>query len=651
MGNTNRMNELIAKLNVASNAYYADAPIMSDREWDAMFDELAALEKETGIVLENSPTHHVSYTKQTTLASVKHDKPMLSADKTKAIEDILAFAGKNPTDNKLLSTSWKEDGLTVVLTYQDGRLVQAATRGDGLEGEDITLNVKAGVFTNVPLMIDMEGKVVIRGEGTVSYTTFARINENLEEPYTVPRNYSGASCRLLDPNEARTRGLELMAFELVLPKQQTKSAEWEIMEKLGFRTAGHKICTPEELETVVKSYDPKAIDYPVDGVIVQYDNIPWGDALGATGHHERNKIALKWQDELYETIFRGVDFQPTRTGRISLTAIFDPVEIDGSTVQRATLHNPQRFKELQLGVGDHIKVSKKNMIIPAVDDNITRSGTYELPDKCPVCGGKLEIRDSNLVCTNQDCPAKQVREFIRFAEKGSMDMTGISEGIIEELADKGLLRKYVDFFHITEHPEIATWEGWGAQSYQKLCESIEKSRKAATLSKLLIALGIETVGHHACKDISKYFHGSYIEFLKALSNGFDFTALENFGQVSHQRIYEYFTDHDRYEEFLELIAVCGGLQPEFTETAKEEPAKKGVFFGKTIVATGTMTHFTRDGINVEIERLGAKAGSSVTQKTDYLVIGEKPGNSKLTKAKEYNTPTLTEEEFMRMAAE
>ena len=643
-----RMHELVDQLNKASDAYYSDTPIMEDKEWDRLFDELTALEKETGTYLADSPTRRVSTVKNTSLPKVKHEKPMLSADKTKSMTEIQAFCNKAPLSDRMISISWKEDGLTIVLTYENGQLIQAATRGNGMTGEDVTANVKAG-FENVPKTIPYKGKVVVRGEGTVSYTTFERINETLEEPYKLCRAFAGASTRLLDPQEAAKRGLEMKAFELVLPEVPTKKQEWEFLEEQGFDCAGHTICAAENVQDAIRKFNPEEVDYPVDGLIIQYNDTAFGRTLGATGHHTRDKIALKWADETVKTVFRGVDFQPTRTGRVSMTAVFDPVEIDGSTVSRATLHNVDFFNSMKLGIGDRLMVYKANMIIPAIEQNLDQTGTYRLPDTCPVCGGKIEIRNANLICTNADCPAKQIRKMVRFAEKDSMNIVGLSEKTIEELASHGLLKEYRDFFFIKDHPEIKEWEGWGETSYQNLVDSIETARKAATLSRLLIAIGIENVGRHASRDISKQFRGENMQFIKAIQEEYDFTQLPDFGEVSQKNIYVFFGNKDNLAKWQDLVSLCDGLAPEYKNTA--EPGENASpFAGKTIVVTGTLEHFTRNGINEFIESLGAKAGSSVSAKTDYLVCGTSAG-SKLAKAQSLGVPVLTEEEFEKMAKE
>jgi DNA ligase (NAD+) len=541
--------------------------------------------------------------------------------------------------------SGKEDGLTIVLTYENGQLKQAATRGNGLIGEDVTANVKAG-FENVPKTIQYLGKVVVRGEGTISYSAFNKINQTLEDPYKLCRAFAGASTRLLDPNEAKRRSLELKAFELVYPPVQTKEQEWEFLKEQGFECAGHKICEAEDVLDVIAEFQPDTVDYPVDGLIIQYNDIAYGNSLGATGHHTRDKIALKWTDETVQTVFRGVDFQPTRTGRVSMTALFDPVEIDGSTVSRATLHNVDFFNSMKLGVGDRLMVYKANMIIPAIEQNLDQTGTFQLPEVCPVCGGKIVIQNANLMCTNEECPAKQIRKMVKFAEKDSMNIAGLSEKTIEELASHGLLSEFKDFFFIKNHPEIETWDGWGATSYNNLVNSIEMARKSATLSRLLIAIGIENVGRHASRDISRKFRGSNLEFVKALMDEYDFTQLPDFGEVSQKNIYAYFNNENNLAKWLELVDLCDGLQPEYQEP--ESGNTDNPFAGKTIVVTGTLERFTRNGINEFIESLGAKAGSSVSAKTDYLVCGVNAG-SKLAKAESLGVKVLTETEFIQMS--
>ena len=643
-----RMTDLVTQLNKASDAYYNDSPIMDDKEWDRLFDELAALEKETGVIMPDSPTQKVSSSETglKALKKVTHEKPMLSADKTKNMADIKAFCDKAPANDRRISVSWKEDGLTIVLTYENGQLVQAATRGNGLVGEDVTANVRAG-FNNVPKSVPYKEKMVVRGEGTISYAAFNRINETLDEPYKLCRAFAGASTRLLDPAEAARRSLEMKAFELVLPEQPTKEQEWEFMKEQGFDCAGYRMTDVDHVEEVISAFDPENVDYPVDGLIIQYNDNAFGKSLGATGHHSRNKIALKWTDETVETIFREVDFQPTRTGRVSMTAVFDPVEIDGSTVSRATLHNVDFFNNLKLGAGDRIMVYKANQIIPAIEKNLDQTGTYPLPETCPVCGGKIVIQNANLMCTNDDCPAKQIRKIVKFADKDSLDIAGLSEKTIEELSSHGVLKEFRDFFYIKDHPEIKEWDGWGETSFNNLVESIENARKNATLSRLLIAIGIENVGRHASRDISRQFRGDNLLFVKALLDRFDFTQLPDFGEVSQNNIYAYFDVQENLAKWLELVDLCDGLAPEYRE---EEKAGDNAFKGKTIVVTGTLEHFTRTGINEFIESLGAKAGSSVSAKTDYLVVGASAG-SKLAKAQALGVPILTESQFEGMASQ
>ena len=428
-----RVKELIAQLRLEDEAYYVeDNPRISDKQYDALFDELAALERETGVIYAGSPTARVQGKVLDSLRSVHHTKPMLSADKTKDIQEVEKFAREawKAAFDKRVVVSWKLDGLTLVIRYKNRVLVEVITRGNGEDGEDVTHNIAAifGIPKQLPAYAP--SYVEVRGECVVSWVNFQEINDGVEVPYSHPRNLAAGSVRLLNPEEAKTRRLQFLAFELVKPKPVLISDSYEAMEQLGFDVVPHSVVSAEDVVEAVNQYEPENYSLPVDGLIVEYNDKLFGESLGATGHHERCRIALKWKDETYPTKFRGVLLRPTRTGRVSLTALFDSVKIEGSKVTKATLHNYDIFSSLELGVGDTLQVYKANKIIPAIDANETKSGTYRLPETCPCCGAKLEVRKVEktnfLVCPNSDCSAKHVRMYEHFCGRGYMNIKGLS---------------------------------------------------------------------------------------------------------------------------------------------------------------------------------------------------------------------------------
>lgn len=634
----NRMKELVALMKAESDAYYLrDDPIVTDQVYDAQFDELVHLETETGIVLGGSPTARVSGGVLDGLQKVLHPKPMLSADKTKSVDDLVFFAEDTAPDP--VSVSWKLDGLTLVLTYESGLLVQAATRGDGLWGEDVTQNAKT--IKNVPLTIPAGGRVVVRGECVIAWADFNALNETLETPYSHPRNLASGSVRQLDPSEAAKRPMSFLAFELVTPELNTKREQWAELQRLGFDLPDHHFATPEELPDVVKGFVPANYRYPVDGLIIEYDDQGYGRSLGATGHHERNKIALKWEDETYKTIFRGVRLQPTRTGLVSLTAEFDPVTIDGSKVSRATLHNVTFFEGLKLGVGDEIEIFKANAIIPAIAKNNTRSGTYELPMTCPCCGTPL-VRDTPnqttfLRCPNVLCAAKLIEQFTHFVGRHGMNVVGLSSSMLERLINAHYLIEFADIYRLKNYKEeIAKLDGMGERSTEKLLEAIEKSR-STTLHQVIAAFGIPLVGKTAGKDIETYFHGDVAEFATAMNNAwngsFDFHVLPNFGDAMCKSLLDWWEEH-----MTRFFHVC----KEVTFKTTEPQTADGPFAGQTIVITGTLS-CSRDEMAAKLEAAGAKVSGSVSKKTNYVLAGENAG-SKLDKAKALGVQIITEEE-------
>ena len=650
--NLERMRELIEQLTEADIAYYKnDAPIMTDLEYDRLTEELAALEHDTGLVLSGSPTQKVSGEILESLAEVRHTKPMLSAGKTKSIEDLIRFAA-----GRAVLLSWKMDGLTLVLRYEYGKLKQAITRGrEGIIGEDVTHTVRT--FRNVPLTIPTKESFEVRGEGVISWENFRRINASLEEPYTHPRNLASGSTRKLDAGEASKRRLEFWAFELVSDhlEPESKFAQQQFLQRSGFSVvpyifldAGH---SGQDIRDTVAGMEPKDFAYPVDGLVMEYEDLRYGKSLGATGHHENRLIALKWADELYSTRFRGVELATTRTGMVSITGLFDPISIDGTLVSRAYLHNLDIFDEFQFGIGDEISVYKANMIIPQIADNKTQSNTYMLPMTCPCCGKPLTVKYTSggtrqLYCGNPHCAAKLVQKFAHFCEKTRMNIEGLSATTLEKLIGHGWVRNFGDLYELEQHREdIVRTEGFGERSFDRLQAAIEKSCRC-TLAKFIAGLGIPMVGRHAGRDLDRYFHGSWAEFEAAILNGFDFTQLPDFGETMHNNIYTWYADAQEAKLWRPLLRK---IQFETKENLTMETTMNNPFAGKTVVATGKLEHYTRDGIQEKLISLGAHPSGAVSKKTDYLIVGEKAG-SKLTKAQQLGVKTLTEQEFEDMLA-
>ena len=641
--NYERMLELIRRLKDADIAYYRDDnPVMSDRDYDALMDELKSLEQDTGLILSGSPTQKVSGEILEELTPVRHTRPMLSADKTKSIDDLIKFA-----DGRDVILSWKMDGLTLVLRYNNGLLEQAITRGrEGIIGEDVTHTVRT--FMNVPLSIPSRAQFEVRGEGVISWENFEKINLILDEPYRSPRNLAAGSVRKLDAAEAGKRHLEFFAFDLVTDMQlSTKHEQLEFLKHNGFAVVSYfrlSAASPIELTKAIEQADPKKFCYPADGLILEYDDIAYGKSLGATGHHENRLIALKWEDELFETRFLGVELATTRTGMVSITGLFEPVEIDGATVSRAYLHNLDVFDEFQFGIGDSIKVYKANMIIPQIAQNDTQSNTFTLPMTCPCCGEHLSVKHTTggtrqLYCENPHCAAKLVQKFNHFCEKTRMNIEGLSATTLEKFIGHGWIRNFGDLYDLEKHREdIINTEGFGVKSYERLQASIEKSRHC-TLAQFIAGLGIPMVGRHAGRDLDRYFHGSWESFEQAIRDGFDFTKLPDFGETLHNNIYTWYADKEEEALWRPLLEKIEFIKENLTMSIKITP-----LYGKTVVATGKLENYTRDGIQSKLLELGAKPANSVTKKTDYLIVGEKAG-SKLTKARQLGIPTLSEQDF------
>lgn len=645
------MRVLIDRIKAADVAYYRDDnPTMTDREYDLLVDELDKLEAVTGTILSGSPTLAVPGEILKGLKTVRHTKPMLSADKTKSVDELIRFANGRP-----VVLSWKLDGLTLVLRYEGGVFKQAITRGrEGIIGEDVTHTVRT--FVNVPMHIPCTDKFEVRGEGVISWANFEKINLSLAEPYSHPRNLAAGSVRMLDASEAGKRYLEFFAFDLISKsiEDQSKIGQLQFLAQNGFDVVPYVYTDThdaDDLRALIAGFNPAEYGYPADGVIMEYDNLVYGKSLGATGHHENRLMALKWEDELYETECTGLDAAVTRTGMVSLTATFKPVEIEGTMVSRAYVHNLTIFQNLALGVGDKLMVYKANKIIPQIAENRTKSGGLEPPNTCPCCGSALTIHTTprgsqQLFCENPSCAAKLVQKFDHFCEKTRMNIEGLSATTLEKFIGHGWIRNFGDLYTLAQHREdIIQTAGFGVKSYERLQESVEKSRHC-TLAKFIAGLGIPMVGRHAGRDLDRYFGGSWEAFESAIQSGFDFTKLPNFGETMHSNIYKWYADTAEAELWRPLLDKIIFEK----ETVNMSANMDNPFFGKTVVATGKLEHYTRDGIQMKLLELGAKPGSSVSKNTDYLIVGEKAG-SKLAKAQQLGVKTLTEQEFEDMLAE
>lgn len=647
MNKSDRIKELVDTLNKAAKVYYSGTDeIMSNLEYDRLYDELKALEDETGIVLAGSPTHKVGYETLSELPKEEHERPMLSLDKTKSVEELAAFAG---THKSLLS--WKLDGLTVVVTYRDGELYKAVTRGNGYVGEVITPNAK--VFVNLPAKIPYKGELVIRGEAIITYSDFERINRSIEEDenkYKNPRNLCSGSVRQLNNRITAERNVRLIAFALIradgvdFGNSRQKQFEW--LKGQGFEVVEYKIVDETSVADAVE-YFSKAItdnDFPSDGLVLLYDDIAYGESLGTTAKFPRNAIAFKWADEMALTKLKCVEWSASRTGLINPVAVFEPVELEGTTVSRASVHNVSIVRELKLGYNDEIKVYKANMIIPQIAENITGSATIEIPKVCPVCGGPTGIKKANdtesLYCLNPDCQAKHIKRFEHFVSRNALNIDGISSQTLEKFIDRGFIKNYTDLYHLNNYEdEIVGMDGFGRKSYDNIIESVEKSR-TVTLDHVIYALGIGGIGLANARLVSRHCN----EDPEAVADITieELMSVDGIGDVLAQSFREYFDDVNNRRLYNELLAELK-LQKEVRDTSSPVA-------GKTFVITGSVSHFTnRDELKAFIETLGGKTTGSVSAKTDYLINNDVTSNSsKNKKARELGIPVISEEEFMKL---
>lgn len=647
-GKIERMKELAELLQRASKAYYQeDREIMSNREYDELYDELVRLEEESGTVLTGSPTVTVGYEAVDELPKEAHESPMLSLDKTKEREALRSFIG----DRKTL-LSWKMDGLTIVLTYREGELYKAVTRGNGVIGEVVTNNAR--VFDNIPLKIPYKGELILRGEAIITYSEFEKINRQIEDvdaKYKNPRNLCSGSVRQLNNQITANRHVRFYAFALVRAEQvdfensNQKKMEW--LRNQGFEVTEYRVVTGETLDEAMEYFADKVKknDFPSDGLVALYDDIAYGESLGRTAKFPRNAYAFKWADEMADTTLEAIEWSPSRTGLINPVAIFTPVELEGTTVSRASVHNISIMRKLELGIGDKIRVYKANMIIPQIEENLTRSGVKDIPACCPACGGATKIEMVNdvesLYCRNQDCPAKAIKGFTLFVSRDAMNIDGLSEATLEKFIGKGFIHNLGDIFEIGKYKdEIVTMEGFGEKSFQNLMESLEKAKKTE-LPRVIYALGIPNIGLANAKMICKEFAYD-MEKIRHLTEE-ELARVDGIGPVIAKSFVDYFAKEGRQEKIDHLLSHLELPEPPKTDAEQD---MQGLIF----VITGSLEHFAnRNEVKAEIEKRGGKVTGSVTSKTSYLINNDTTSNSsKNKKARELGIPVLSEETFMEM---
>ena len=651
MDKIEQIKKLVKQLNIACDNYYVnDNPTMSDKNYDVLYDELTDLELQTNYILSSSPTQKVQGSVISSLVKVQHTEPMLSAEKSKDINDVIKFMG-----NQDCVLSWKLDGLTLVLKYNEGKFQQAVTRGGGDYGEDVSEAVKT--FANIPLTIDYVGYLEIRGEGLVEFKEFERINAELvskgEEEYSSPRNLAAGSVRQLDATITKKRNLIFITFGIVKCDEwfAHKMNQFMFLKSLGFTVVEHTLITKNEIVIAVDFYKTKieSLLFLTDGLIVEFNDLAYGKAQGFTGHHNKSLFALKHSDDSYETIFRGVELNTTRTGIVSLIGLFDEVDCDGAKVSRASLHNYDVFQALELGVDDTITVYRANSVIPQIEENLTRSGTYKINMECPSCGGKVTIRAPKvanfLFCDNVDCPSKLVNKFVHFCSKNAMNIDGLSDSGIEMLTGSGCIEAFDDIYNLEQYKKyLVKLPGWGVRSYNNLIEAIDKSRKVKC-SNFIYALGIPNIGVNGSKIIAKHFNNDFQAFIRACVDGFDFSVLEDFGDITSQSIHTWYKDNNEKHLWMLLM--------DEIEIVKEE--KKGVinvsenpFKGTKCYATGTFANYRKEEIKTILEGLGAEFASGYAKSLNYLIEGSLKSSSKVDKAKKDGIPVISEDKFLEM---
>ena len=648
MNQTERMKELVELLNKAGKAYYQeDREIISNYEYDKLYDELEALEKETGITLAGSPTVSVGYEAVNALPKETHETPMLSLDKTKEVEVLKNFVGNQKT-----VLSWKMDGLTIVLTYQDGKLKKAVTRGNGVVGEVITNNAK--VFKNVPLQIAYQGELILRGEAIISYSDFEKINEQIEDvdaKYKNPRNLCSGSVRQLNNEITAKRNVYFYAFSLVRAEgvdfNNSRACQFEWLKMQGFDIVEYRMVDSKNLEETIQYFSDKIStnDFPSDGLVALYDDIAYGDSLGSTAKFPRNAFAFKWKDEIRETTLKEIEWSPSRTGLINPVAIFEPVELEGTTVSRASVHNISILKELELGIGDRIEVYKANMIIPQIAENLTRSRNLTIPEFCPVCKEKTKIQKSNdvevLICTNPECQAKKIKSFTLFVSRDAMNIDGLSEATLEKFILNGFIKEFGDIYELEHYKDaIIEMDGFGEKSYENLIDNIKKSSHT-TLPRLVYALGIANIGVANAKVLCKEFDYDLQKLMRADEE--TISQIEGIGSVIAKSVTDYFKNEENQRKLEHLLTYL---------TFEEMKIETGnPLSGKQFVITGSVNQFeNRSAMKEFIEKRGGKVTGSVSKKTDYLINNDtESSSSKNKKAKELGIPILSEEDFLKLA--
>lgn len=643
----NRMKELVATLQEASRAYYAEnREIMSNYDYDRLYDELEELEKETGVILSDSPTVSVGYESVDELPKERHESPMLSLGKTKSREELQEWLQGKPA-----ILSWKLDGLTVVLTYYEGKLAKAVTRGNGEVGEVITNNART--FKNLPLSIAYQGELVLRGEAVITYSDFERINEEIPEAeakYKNPRNLCSGSVRQLNNEITAKRNVRFFAFALVRAEGvdffNSREAQFAFLEKQGFEVVEHVPVMPDTIQEAISGFEKKieTYDVPSDGLVLTYEDIAYGQSLGRTAKFPRDSIAFKWADEIRETTLKGIEWSPSRTGLINPVAIFEPVELEGTTVSRASVHNVSIVRELRLGIGDRITVYKANMIIPQIAENLTGSDNVIIPENCPVCGGNTEIRSINdtesLYCANPDCAAKKIKAFSLFVSRDAMNIDGLSEATLEKFIGRGFVHEFADLFHLDRYREqMIEMEGFGEKSYANLMDSIEKARKT-TLPRVIYSLGIANIGLANAKMLCRHF--SYDKDALVKADAEELSSIEGVGEVIAAAFVEYMGKQENMDR---LNRLCDELEIEAPVVDESSRNLSGLSF----VVTGSLIHYaSRNELKEEIEKRGGKVTGSVTGKTECLINNDiTSASSKNKKAKESGVPIMSEDEFIQ----
>ena len=642
-----RIKELVEILNKAAKSYYVDAvEIMPNIEYDKLYDELVKLEKETNVVLSNSPTQNVGYETASELPKKAHESPMLSLDKTKSVTELEDWLG----DNEAL-LSWKMDGLTIVLTYRGGELVEAVTRGNGIIGEVITNNAKN--FQNVPLKIEYKGELILRGEAVIKYSDFKRINESISDAdakYKNPRNLCSGSVRQLNPAVTRERKVYFNVFNVVkadnIDFENSKAKQFEWAKNEGFDVVEYKFTNRASLANDIAEFESRIADndIPSDGLVLLLDDIALGERLGSTAKFPRNAMAFKWSDERQTTKLKYIEWSPSRTGLINPVAVFEPVELEGTTVSRASLHNVSIFEELMLGVGDEISVYKANMIIPQVYENLTKSNTEKVPKICPACGKDTTIKKDNeskvLLCTNPDCQVKHIKQYALMASRDALNIDGLSESTLEKFLSKGFIKSDSDLFHLDKFKdEIINMDGFGKRSYEKLIAALDEA-KNTTVSRFLYSLGISGIGSANAKMIAKYFDNDIDRIISASKD--DLLEIEGIGEVLANSIADFFGSEKNIENVESLRKIL--------KFEKEESGGGDKLSGKVCVITGSLQHFSnRNELKELIEKNGGKVSGSVSSKTNYLINNDTASNSsKNKKAKELGVEIISEEDFLKL---